>query len=143
MILYFPVLFPLQNIFRKFLFASMNVSKVITWRKFKKPLFDCKISGFLKFSTYYFEKLNLFPSKKHLDLLTIERYDIELTNIKILWLRVVCRPLKGNHFYRYFEILLILVWNAEAEKKFQVQNFNGYGNWHHSLTRKIRFRVIS
>ena len=61
----------------------MNVSKVIACRKSKKSLFDHKISRFLKFSTYYFEKLNLFPSKNHLAFLTIERYDIELTNIKI------------------------------------------------------------
>ena len=61
----------------------MNVSKVIACRKSKKSLFDHKISRFLKFSTYYFEKLNLFPSKNHLAFLTIERYDIELTNIKV------------------------------------------------------------
>ena len=33
---------------------------------------------------HYFEKLNVFPSKKHLAFLTIETYDIKLTNIKIL-----------------------------------------------------------
>ena len=37
----------------------------------------------LKFSTYCFEKLNFFPSKNHLAFLTIQRYDIELSNIKI------------------------------------------------------------
>ena len=61
----------------------MNVSKVTAWRKLKKSLLDHKLSTFLKFSTYYFENLNFFPSKNHLAFLTIERYDIELTNIKI------------------------------------------------------------
>ena len=29
------------------------------------------------------KKMNVFPSKSHLAFLTVERYDIELTNIKI------------------------------------------------------------
>ena len=63
--------------------------------------------------------------------------------IKILCLWVVHRTLKGDHYYRYFEILLILVQNAESAKNFQVQNFIVYGYKQHSLTRKIGFRVIS
>ena len=58
-------------------------------------------------------------------------------------LQVVPRPLKGNNFYHYFKILIILAQNAEPAKKFQVQNFVIYGNKHQSLTRKIGFRVIS
>ena len=62
--------------------------------------------------TYHFEKLNLFPSKNHLALLTIERYDIELTNIRISDKNIVApggaQAPKGDHFYRYFEILLNL-----------------------------------
>ena len=47
-----------------------------------------------EFSTYYFEKLNFFLSKNHLAFFTIERYDIELTNIKILDENIV--PLGGR-----------------------------------------------
>ena len=43
----FSYCIPVQNICRKFQFASMNVSKVIVWRKLKKSLLDCKISRFL------------------------------------------------------------------------------------------------
>ena len=43
-----------------------------------------KISPRLQNFQYYFEKLDVFPSKKHLVFLTIETYDIKLTNIKIL-----------------------------------------------------------
>ena len=98
-----------------------------------------------EFSTYYFEKLNFFLSKNHLAFCTIKRYDIELSKfqMKILCLWVVDRPLKVNHFYRYFEILLILARNTESLKHSQVQNFIVYGNRHHSITRKIGFRVIS
>ena len=108
---------PVQNIYRKFQFASMNVSKVIAWRKLKKSLLDCKISRFWH-----------FPIKNHLAFLTKERCDIELTNIKILDKNIV--PVggvwvpEGDNFYCYFEIL-ILVRNAESAKKFQVQSFNG------------------
>ena len=63
--------------------------------------------------------------------------------IKILSLWLVPGPLKGYHFHHYFKILLILAWNAESAKNFQVQNFMVYGNMHQSLTRKIGFRVIS
>ena len=52
-------------------------------------------------------------------------------------------PKGGDHFYRYFEILLILVQNAESAKDFRVQNFIVYGNKHHFLTTKIGFRAIS
>ena len=52
-------------------------------------------------------------------------------------------PPKGDHFYRFFEILLILVQNDESAKNFQVKNFVVYGNKHHSPTRKIGFKVIS
>ena len=48
---------------------------------------------------------------------------------------MVCRPLKGNHFSCYFEILLVLAWNAESAKNCD--------NKHHSLTRKIGLKVIS
>ena len=50
--------------------------------------------------------------------------------------------LKGNHFKRYFEILLILVQNTEQAKNFQVQNFIVYVRKYHSLTRKLGFRVV-
>ena len=82
LILYFPVVLPLQNICRKFLFASIDCIKSYCLKKIEKISF-CKISRFLKFSSYYFEKLNLFPSKNHSAFLTIERYDIDLTNTKI------------------------------------------------------------
>ena len=59
----------------------------------KKSLLDHQISRLLKFSTYYFEKLNFFLSKNYLAFLTIERYDIELTNIKISDKNIV--PLGG------------------------------------------------
>ena len=42
-----------------------------------------------------FEKLIFFPSKNHLAFLTIERYDIELTNSKISDQNIV--PLGGAH----------------------------------------------
>ena len=87
----------------------MNISKVIACRKSKKSLFDHKISRFLKFSTYYFKKLNVFPSKNHLAFLSIEKYNIKLTNIKISDKNIVSPgDVQGDHFYKYFEILLIL-----------------------------------
>ena len=61
----------------------MTVSNITARRKLKKSLFDRKISRVLKFLTYYFEKLNFFPSKNYLAFLMIERYDTVLTNIKI------------------------------------------------------------
>ena len=69
----------------------------------------------------------------------IKNWLISKFQIKILCLWVVPRPLKGYHFYRYFEILLILVWNAKSAKT----AFIVYGSKHHSVTRKIGFRVIS
>ena len=121
---------------RKFQFASMNVSSyhLAGARKLKISL-----------QPYHFEKLNVFPSKNHLTFLTT---DIELTNIKIsdkniVPGKVVPGPLKGGHFC-YLEFLLILTWNAESAKNFEVQNFIIRGNRrHHSLIRKIAFRVIS
>ena len=83
LILYFPVVFAVYNICRKFQLARMNVSKVIAWRKLKKSLLDLKILTFLKFWPCYLEKMNFFPSKNHLAFLTLERYDIEMTNTKI------------------------------------------------------------
>ena len=56
----------------------MNVSKVIAQRKL-----DLKISAFLKFWSCYLEKLNFFPLKNHLDFSAMDRYDIEMPNIKI------------------------------------------------------------
>ena len=60
-----------------------------------------------------FEKLNFFPSKNHLAFLTIERYDIELTNIKISDKNIVppggAQGPEGGSFYCYFEVLLILM----------------------------------
>ena len=140
----FSYCIPVQNICRKFQFASMNVSKVIAWRKLKKSILDCKISRFLKFSILLFWKIECFPIKNHLAFLTKERYDIELTNIKILDKNIV--PVggvwvpEGDNFYCYIEIL-ILVRNAESAKMFQVQSFNGIKS--HSQTRKIGFRVIA
>ena len=78
------IVFPVWNMCSKFQFAWMNISKVITRRKLKNSLSDHKISKFLWiFWCGYFEKLNVFPSKNYLVFLTIERYDKELTNIKI------------------------------------------------------------
>ena len=54
LIFYFPIVFPEWNICRKFQFANMNVSKVITRIILKKYLSDCKISKFLKFLTLLF-----------------------------------------------------------------------------------------
>ena len=92
-LIHFPVLFPVQNICIKFQYASLNVSKVIAWRKLQKSLWECKISRFLIFSTLLFWKIKFFPSKNHLAFLTIERYDKELTNIKISGKNIV--PLGG------------------------------------------------
>ena len=61
----------------------------------KNPKISLRLQNFkiLKFSTYYFEKLNFFPSKNHLAFLTIGRYDLELTNIKVSDKNIV--PLDG------------------------------------------------
>ena len=96
-------------------------------------------------------KKSIFPNKKPFSFFnnTVERYDIELTNIKISDWNIVLPdsvqpPEQGSYFNCYFEILLILVQNAESAKNFKVQNFIVSGNKHHSLTRKIGFfRVIS
>ena len=60
-----------------------------------------------------------------------------------LW--VMAEPIKGAHFYLYFDILLILVQNAESAKNFQVQNFMVYGSMHHALTKKkvLGYRLTS
>ena len=91
--------------------------------------------------------MNSFPSENHLAFIIIVTYDIGLTNIKILDKNIALaggtQSLKGNHFYCYFEFLLILALNAESAKNFQVQNVIVHGNKHHSLTRKKGFRVIS
>ena len=79
----FLAVFPAYNICRKVQLISMNVSKVITWTKLKKSLLDLEILTFLKFWPCYLEKLDFLPSKNHLAFLTIEIYDIEMTNIKI------------------------------------------------------------
>ena len=132
MILYFPVAFPVYNICRKLLFAGMTVSNVTAWRKLKKSLFDRKISRALKFLTYYFEKLNFFPSKNYLAFLIIERYDTVLTNIKISDKNILplgsAQAPEGGSF-------LLLFWNFadfgikyRVRKKSQVQNFIAYGN---------------
>ena len=61
------------------------------------------------------EKLNFFPSKNHLAFLTIERYDIELTNIKISDKNIV--PLGGAQAPEG-ESFLVLFWNfADFGKK--------------------------
>ena len=49
LILYFPAVFPVQNTCTKFQFVSMNISKVIAWRKLKKSLLNCKISKIFEF----------------------------------------------------------------------------------------------
>ena len=124
----------------------MNVSKVTAWRKSKKSLLDCKISRFLKFTTSLFWNIDFSPIKKPFSFLTIEGYDTELTNIKISNKNIV--PPGGaqapeGRWRLPFDILLILAWNAESAKNFQIHNFIVYGNKHHSLTGKIGFRVIS
>ena len=76
--------------------------------------------------------MNLLPLKNHLPFLTIERYDIELTNIKISDENIV--PLGGaqaperGSFLSLFWNFAILAWNAESAKTFEVQNFIVYGN---------------
>ena len=103
--------------------------KILTLFSVFSSIFKLKIwvfeEGFLKFLNLLFRKINFFPIKNHLVFLTIERYDIELTNIKIsdkniVPPAVVPRPLKGNHFYCYFKIVLVLVWNAKSAKIFKL-----------------------
>ena len=146
MILYFPVVFPEWNICRKFNLLPWMYQKLLPEENWKNLSQTENFQDFWNFRPYYSEKLNVFPSKNHSAFLIIERYDIEVTiskfQIKILCLRMVPSLLKGEHFY-YFKIWLILVQNAESAKKIQVENFMVYGNKHHSLTRKIGFRVIS
>ena len=116
----------------KFQWASMNVSKVITWRKLKKSLLDLKISTFLKFWPCYLEKLNFFPSKNHLAFLTIERYDIEMTNIKISDKNIVhlggVQVPEGGSFLVLFWNVADFGMNTESAKNFHVQNFIVHGN---------------
>ena len=80
-----------------------------------------KSSRFWNFWHYYFE-INFFPSKNHLAFLTIDRHDIELPNIKISDKNFVLPGSKRNNFYCYFEMLLILVQDAESVKnlKFKI-----------------------
>ena len=94
-VLYFLVVFQVWNIWRKFQFTSMNVRKVIAWRKFKKSILNHEISRFLKFPTLSLWKIECFPIKKnHLDFLTIKGYDVEQTNSIILDKNIV--PLVGT-----------------------------------------------
>ena len=57
---------------------------------------------------FFQKKKNVFPSKSHLAFLTVERYDIELTNIKISDENVAhrggARFLEGGSFLPFFEI---------------------------------------
>ena len=80
-----------------------------------------KSSRFWNFWHYYFE-IHFFPSKNHLAFLTIDRHDIELPNIKISDKNFVLPGSKRNNFYCYFEMLLILVQDAESVKnlKFKI-----------------------
>ena len=126
MILCFPVVFTVQNICRKVQYASLNVSKVLTWRKLQKSLVDCKILRFLKFLTLLFRRIKFFPSKKHSAFLTMERY-IELTNIKISDNNIL--PLGGAQAPEG-ESFLPLFWNVAdfgmkswVSKKFSCSNF--------------------
>ena len=108
-----------------------------------KSLLDHKISRFWKFSTYYFEKLDLFPSKNHLGFLTIEQCDIELTNTKISDKSTV--PLGGAQVPER-ESFLSLFWDFAdfgakcwVSKKFPSSKF--YSSWQHASfpNQKNRF----
>ena len=114
--------------------------KVLSEKKLKKSLLDHKISLFSKFMTFLFWKIE-FLSKKHLAFLTIDRYDIELDNIKISDKNIV--PLGGVQVPEG-ESFFPLFWNfADFVVKCWVSKKNiVYGNKHHSLTRKIGCRVI-
>ena len=116
-------------------------------KNWKKSLLDCNISRFLKFFTLLFSKIDFFPSKNHVAFSTIERYDIELTTIKTSDKNILpqggVQAHKGYHFSDILKFCRFWhdIWYAESAKHFEVQNFIVYG--HHSLTRKIGFRVIS
>ena len=90
-------------------------------------------------------KNQIFPIKK--PFLAIEKYDIELTNIKILDKNIVApggaQAPEGESFLLLFWNFADLEWNAESAKNFQTQFFIVYGSQHHFVTRKIGFRVIS
>ena len=134
------------TICRKFQFNSMNVSKVVARRKLKKISLTAKFQHLWNFQPHYFEKLNFFPSKNHLDFLTIERYDIQLSNIKFQ-IKILCLgggaqvPEGGSSLLLYlnFADFGAKCW---VTKNFQAQNFIVYGNYQ-SLTREVGFQVIS
>ena len=91
LILYFPVVFPVQNINRKFQFASMECIKSYPLKKIEK--ISLRLQNFKIFEIFDLNvlKIEFFPPKNHLAFATIERYDIELTNIKISDKNIVCR----------------------------------------------------
>ena len=76
--------------------------KLIPEENWKKSHLDLKISTFLKLWPCYLGKLNFFWSKNLLAFLTIERYDLEMTNIKISDKNIVppggAQVPKGGHF---------------------------------------------
>ena len=115
--------------------------KVLPEKKLKKSLLTTKFHYFQNFWPFYFEKLNSHQ-KKHLAFLTIDRYDIELANIKISDKNIV--PLGGVQVPEG-ESFFLLFWNfADFVGKCWVSKKNiVYVNKHHSLTRKIGCRVIS
>ena len=84
--------------------------------------------------------------KYHLAVLTIESYDIELTNIKISDKNIVSGwcpdPRRGIIFTTILKFCWFRCKMLSQQKKIQLQNVLVYGN-KHSLTRKIGFRVIS
>ena len=91
--------------------------------------------------------MNFSPSKNYLAFLTIERYNIELTNIKISDKNIV--P-PGSVQASWRISFLLLFWNFAdfdancwVSKKFSSSKFYCLlFNNHHFLTRKTGFRVI-
>ena len=94
---------------QKISICSLECIKNHCQKEIEKSLLDCKISRFLKFSTLLFWKIKFFPSTNHLAFLTIERYAIELTNIKILDKSIV--PPGGTQAPEG-ESVLLLFWNV-------------------------------
>ena len=95
-----------------------------------------------------FWKIEFFSSKNHWAFLTIERYDIELTNINISDKNIVPPGGVQGPERKSFLLLFWSFTNSGAKswvskKDFPVENFIVYGNKHHYLTRKIGFKVIS
>ena len=78
-------------------------------------------------------KNQIFLIKKPFNFLTIERYDIELTNTKISDKNIV--PLGGAQGPSREIIFTVIL-------KFHTQFGIVYGSQHHSVTRKIGFRKI-